>query len=229
LKFAVLSDFNLSIQGGETIAIVGPSGAGKTTLVNLLLGFVSADKGRILINDIDLKLINIDHWYQQLSWVSQRPRVFHGTVADNISLGLSRVSIEAIEKAADQANALEFIKQLPEGFDTIIGEGGRMLSVGQVQRLVLARAFLRDSPVIILDEATANLDTENEQLIQDAINKLSRHRTMLLIAHRLSTVSHADRIIVMENGRIAESGSHDKLLEAGGLYLQLVNAHTSKL
>lgn len=223
----VLTDFNLSIHDGETIAIVGPSGAGKTTLANLLLGFVQADKGQILINDVDLKQINLDHWYQQVSWVSQRPRVFHGTVADNISLGLLKVSIDAIEKAANQANALEFIEALPEGFDTIIGEGGRILSVGQVQRLVLARAFLRDSPVILLDEATANLDAENEHLIQDAIKKLSKHRTMLLIAHRLSTVRHADRIIVMENGRMAESGTHDELLETDGLYLQLVTAHTT--
>lgn len=221
----------MSIHGGETIAIVGPSGAGKTTLANHLLGFIQPDKGRIMINNVDLKQLNPDHWHQQLSWVSQRPRIFHGTIADNIILGLQqhKVSFDAIEAAANQANALEFIEELPEGFDTIIGEGGRILSGGQVQRLVLARAFLRDSPVVIFDEATANLDAENEHLIQDAIKKLSQHRTMILIAHRLSTVRYADRIIVMENGRLAESGSHDELLGIHGLYHQLVSAHTTTL
>jgi len=220
----VLQNFNLHIHAGETIAIVGPSGSGKTTISNLLLGFLRPQQGHLFINETDLNSIDLADWHKHVSWVPQQPRVFHGTVADNITLGQVSCSIQAIERAAKQSNAMEFINSLPEGFQTVIGEGGRGLSGGQIQRLVLARAFLRNTPFILLDEATANLDAENESLLQEAINRLSRERTMLVIAHRLSTVRHADRIIVLEDGKISQSGSHDNLIREPGLYRQLILA-----
>jgi ATP-binding cassette subfamily C protein CydD len=220
----VLQEIDFVINPGEKVAIVGPTGAGKTTLSNLLLGFIRPDTGRVVVNDVDLMNLEAGMWHSNIAWVPQRPRVFHGTVAANISLGLHNVSMASLEAASLQANAMEFILKLPNGFDTVIGESGRALSGGQVQRLVLARAFLRKARLVILDEATANLDSENEKLLQQAIDLLATGRSMLIIAHRLKTVRNADKILVLENGRVTQSGTHEVLIKTPGMYQRLVTA-----
>lgn len=228
--FPVIRNLNLVIQPGEKVAVIGPTGSGKTTLQNLLLGFIRPESGNVEINTRALNEMDLDFWHQHISWVPQRPHIFHGTVAENITLGIDRgmnitkVRHQQMELAASQANALEFIEKLPNGFNTIIGESGRALSGGQMQRLVLARAFLRDSPLIILDEATASLDIKNEALIQTAIDRLAEGRTVLNIAHRLSTVQNADKIIVLEHGEISQAGKHDQLMQQPGLYQQLITS-----
>lgn len=220
----VINDFSLEVNAGETVAIVGPTGGGKTTLQNLLLGFIRPDTGHILINGVSLAKVDITEWYSHVSWVPQKPRLFHGTIAENITLGLSGVSFEEIRQAAEQANAMEFIEQLAEGFDTLVGDGARQLSGGQLQRLALARAFLRKPSVILLDEATANLDAHNEQLLQQAINRLTPGRAVVMIAHRLSTVRHADKIVVLEQGGISQLGNHAALIQEEGLYRHLASS-----
>lgn len=228
--FPVIKNLNLVIQPGEKVAVIGLTGSGKTTLQNLLLGFIKPESGNVEINTKALNEMDLAFWHRHISWVPQRPHIFHGTVAENITLGINRgmnltnVSHQQIELAASQANALEFIEKLPNGFDTVIGESGRALSGGQMQRLVLARAFLRDSPLIILDEATASLDIKNEALIQAAIDRLAEGRTVLNIAHRLATVHNADKIIVLEHGEVSQAGIHDQLMQQPGLYRQLITS-----
>lgn len=220
-----LDGINLRIEPGETLALVGPSGAGKSTLAALLLGFVRPGAGHILVNGTDLRELDDTHWLRHVAWVPQQPRIVHGSVADNIRLGRPAADLTAVAKAARLAQAEAFIERLPEGYHTLLGEGGRTLSGGERQRIAIARAFLKDAPLVVLDEATANLDLESEALVRAAIRRLARGRTMVLIAHRLSTVTEADRIVVLEQGQIAEQGSHADLLAGNGLYSRLVSAY----
>jgi ATP-binding cassette subfamily C protein CydD len=220
-----LTGATFEIRPGERVALVGPSGAGKTTVINLLLGFIRPEGGSILVNGLDLTELDLEDWRRRLAWVPQGPRLFFGTVLDNIRLGAPEASMEAVHEAAQRAHAADFIEALPEGYLTRVGERGAGFSGGQIQRLALARAFLRDAALVILDEATASLDLESERLVQAAIETLVRERTVLMVAHRLSTVERADRILVLEQGRVAAIGTHAELLRAGGLYRQMTAAH----
>lgn len=220
-----LNQITFELHPNERLALVGPSGAGKTTIINLLLGFATPDTGEIRIGDIPLAQINPDRWRQQLAWVPQNPRLFHGSLLDNICLGRDNVEMSAVREAAQLARADEFIDRLQDGYETLIGEHGQGLSGGQIQRIALARAFLKDAPLVILDEATANLDLENEALIREAIRELSKGRMLLSVAHRLNTVQDADRILVLNSGRICEQGQHAELIESDGLYRQMVLAY----
>ena len=219
-----LHDISFEIRSGERVALVGPSGSGKTTLVNLLLGFIEADKGQILINGHNIKQIDLTWWRQQIAWIPQSPRLFHGTIRDNVSLGMPNATQSAVIDALKKAQAMEFVEKLPLGIDTLVGEGGQGLSGGQVQRLALARAFLRDARLLILDEPTAHLDSQSEALIQQAIKQLSSGRSVLTIAHRLNTIEQADRIVVLDQGRVAQLGAHRQLLDESGLYSEMLSA-----
>ena len=220
-----LQGLNFDIPPGQRIALVGTSGAGKTTVVNLLLGFLVPTGGRILIGEQALAEIDLEDWRRHLAWVPQQPRLFQGTIADNIRLGRPEAEPDAVREAARRARAAEFIDALPLGYDSPVGERGAGLSGGQIQRIALARAFLRDAPLVILDEATANLDPESERLVQEGIDELALDRTLLVIAHRLNTVRRADRILVLDQGRIVEQGTHDELAGTGGLYARMIAAH----
>jgi len=217
-----LHGIELAIRPGETVALVGPSGGGKSSLVNLVPRFYHAGSGQIRVDGHDIERLTLHSLRANIAHVGQDVFLFDDTVAANIAYGGRRdASRGQIEAAARAANALEFIESLPQGFDTLIGENGSRLSGGQRQRVAIARAILKDAPILILDEATSALDSESERAVQDALETLMRGRTTLVIAHRLSTVEHADRIVVLAQGRIAETGSHDELLAAGGLYASL--------
>jgi ATP-binding cassette subfamily C protein CydD len=220
-----LRGVSLDLQPGEKVALVGPSGAGKSTVVYLLLRFIEPDRGTITLAGRPLRDLSPQAWREQVAWVPQDPYLFHGTVAENLRLARPGASREEVERAAWQAHAHAFIENLPDGYDTLIGERGARLSGGEAQRIALARAFLKDAPLLILDEATANLDPEIEALIEGAMGRLLQRRTALLIAHRLSTVYRADRILVMDQGRIVEEGTHTALVRQGGLYRRLVGAY----
>lgn len=225
---AALTRTSFRIAPGERVALVGPSGSGKSTTVNLLLGFLRPTGGRILINEQELARMDHTAWLHQVAWVPQRPRLFHGTVLDNIRLGRPEAGMAEVQEAARQAHAEEFIERLPQGYDSPIGEGGQGLSGGEIQRLALARAFLKEAPLVVLDEPTASLDPESEALVQAAIERLAVGRTLLVVAHRLATVRHTDRILVLDRGRVAESGSHAELLAANGLYARLASAYRGR-
>ncbi|MEW6728722.1 MAG: lipid A export permease/ATP-binding protein MsbA [Pseudomonadota bacterium] len=225
----VLHGIDLDVPAGTTVAIVGQSGSGKTTLLNLLPRFYDPTGGRILIDGVDIRALPLANLRAQLAWVGQEITLFDDTVANNIAYGsLQGASMEAIRAAADQAQATAFIEGLPEGFETRVGERGVLLSGGQRQRIAIARALLRQAPILLLDEATSALDTASERLIQQALEGLMRHRTTLIIAHRLSTIRNADRIVVMEAGRIVEQGRHDELLARGGHYARLYRLQFSE-
>jgi subfamily B ATP-binding cassette protein MsbA len=217
----VLEDIDLSIRPGEVVALVGPSGAGKSTLADLVPRFHDPTEGRIELDGVDLRDLRLSELRGMLGIVTQETILFHDTVRNNIAYGLADARQADVEAAARAANAHEFIAALPQGYDTVLGEKGTRLSGGQRQRIAIARALLRNPPLLILDEATSALDTESERLVQQAIDEVMEGRAVLVIAHRLSTVRRADQIVVMDQGRIVERGTHDELLRAGGLYRRL--------
>jgi ATP-binding cassette, subfamily B, bacterial MsbA len=218
----VLSGINLEVAAGETIALVGHSGSGKTTLVSLIPRFYVYEQGQILLDGIDVNDYKLENLRSHIALVSQKVTLFNDTVYNNIAYGaLSERSEEEVRAAAKAAHALEFIEQLPKGFNTSIGDEGVMLSGGQRQRLAIARALLKNAPILILDEATSALDTESERHIQEALEEVMKGRTTFVIAHRLSTIENADRILVMDQGQIVEQGSHDELLALNGRYSKL--------
>lgn len=220
-KNPALKKINLKIQPGQTVALVGASGGGKSTLINLIPRFYDYQWGAILLDGIELKKYRLANLRKQIALVTQHVTLFNDTVANNIAYGLEDASREKIIQAATDAHAIDFINKMPEGLDTYIGENGVKLSGGQRQRLALARALLKDAPVLILDEATSALDTESERYIQDALNKVMQNRTTLVVAHRLSTIENADVIVVMDKGQIIEQGRHDELLKKNGAYARL--------
>ncbi|MEX5219755.1 MAG: ABC transporter ATP-binding protein [Nitrospiraceae bacterium] len=221
---AVLSDINLAVRAGERIALVGPSGAGKSSLLKLLLRFYDVRSGQLLIDGHDVRDLPLSFLRSRIGLVQQEPFLFNGTVKENIIYSDRGADQTRIEAAARAARAHDFIIDLPEGYDTWIGERGVKLSVGQKQRLSIARVLLKDPPIVIFDEATSNIDTENEQKIREAVHELTEGRTTFIIAHRLATLHDVDRIIVVEKGRIVEEGAHEQLMRDGGLYAGLYEA-----
>ncbi|MCI0433661.1 MAG: ABC transporter ATP-binding protein/permease [Gemmatimonadetes bacterium] len=217
----VLDGISFEVRPGEVVALVGPSGAGKTTLVDLLARFHDPTRGRITIDGTDLRAFSARSLRQNFGIVTQETVLFHDTVRANIAYALPDRPQEAVEQAARAANAHEFIARLPNGYDTVLGERATRLSGGQRQRIAIARAILRDPPILVFDEATSSLDSESERLVQEAVERMLEGRTVFVIAHRLSTVRHADLILVIEDGRIVQHGRHDELLAQGGLYRHL--------
>jgi len=218
---AVLEGITFHIPAGSKVALVGPSGAGKTTIFNLLLRFYDRDGGRIAIDGQDIQDVTLDSLRAAIGVVTQEAVLFDESVRDNIALGRSNATEAEIERAAHDAAAHEFISELPDGYETRVGEGGLKLSGGQRQRIAIARAMLRNAPILLLDEATSALDAESERQVQEALARLAKGRTTIVIAHRLSTVRDADQIFVLDKGRVVESGRHQALLTKGGLYAQL--------
>ncbi len=223
-----LDDASLTLDPGKTLALVGPSGSGKSTTAHLLLRFLEPLAGSIHVDGEPLAAIPAEAWRRQVAWVPQRPRLFHGTVLDNLLLARPEAPREIVEEAARRAHAHAFILELPQGYDTPIGEDGRRLSDGQAQRLALARAFLKDAPVLVLDEPTSHLDPESEAAVREAMARLLIGRTVLLIAHRLTTVRGADRIVLLSGGRVVEEGAHASLLGGGGRYARMVAAYEGR-
>lgn len=218
----IIKDFNLTIKKGETIALVGHSGSGKSTLANLITRFYDVSEGEVLIDGVNVRDIKLKEYRQLFGLVTQDSILFNDSIFNNIALGDENPSMEKVQHAAQIANAEEFILKLPEQYNESVGEGGGKLSGGQKQRLSIARAVYKNPPIMVLDEATSALDTQSEKLVQDALSKMMQNRTSLVIAHRLSTIMNADRIIVLEDGKIIESGNHHELLEKDGIYSNLI-------
>jgi subfamily B ATP-binding cassette protein MsbA len=218
----IIQNFNLTIKKGETLAFVGPSGSGKSTLANLITRFYDVQKGEILIDGINIRTIKLSEYRKLFGLVTQDSILFNDTVFNNISLGDDAPNLEKVRAAAEIANAKEFIEKLPHQYQESVGEGGGKLSGGQKQRLSIARAVYKNPPVMVLDEATSALDTQSEKLVQDALDKMMSNRTSIVIAHRLSTIVNADKIVVLDNGKIIEMGTHSELLLKKGIYTELI-------
>jgi ATP-binding cassette, subfamily C, bacterial CydD len=220
-----LQNVSLVLPAGTRTALVGRSGSGKSTLVNLLMRFVDPEAGTIRANGVEITSLPAGIWRQNLALVPQRPHLFHGTVLENISLARPDASLGEIEKATELAGAAEFIRRLSDGYETEVGERGARLSGGEAQRIAIARAFLKDAPVVVMDEPTSSLDPESERLVRTALERLAEGRTVLVVAHRLNTVYGADRIAVLDGGRLVQTGTHRELIQAGGPYASLVKAY----
>jgi subfamily B ATP-binding cassette protein MsbA len=217
----ILRNVSFEAKAGEMVAIVGPSGAGKTTLLDLLVRFYEPKSGEILLDGRDIREIKRSSLLEHIAMVTQDPFLFNVSIRENILYGRPTATLEELEDAARAAHVEEFIRYIPDGYEARVGERGVLLSGGQKQRITIARALLRNAPILILDEATSNLDSESERLIQEALPRLVKGRTTFVIAHRLSTVRAADRIVVMNEGSVAETGTHDELLSRSGLYRHL--------
>ena len=222
----VLTHFSLEVPKGKTVALVGQSGSGKSTIANLITRFYDVNEGAILIDGVDVKDMQTASLRKLIGVVSQNSILFNDTIKNNLLIGKPDATDEELVTAAKIANAYEFIKDLPEGFDTNIGDAGSKLSGGQKQRLSIARAVLKNPPIMVLDEATSALDTESERLVQNALENMMKHRTSIVIAHRLSTIQNADLIVVMQKGRIIEQGTHTELIQKNGMYKRLVEMQT---
>ena len=219
----VLSNINVQIDAGQSVGLVGQSGAGKSTFVNLVLRLYDPARGRILLDGIDLRELDMNELREQIAYVPQTPLLFNASVSDNIRIGRPNASDDAVHEAVRKANALDVIDSLPEGYETILSERGNSLSGGQRQRIAIARAFLKDAPILVLDEATSSLDNQSDRIIQEALARLAKERTTLIIAHRMNSLESVERRLYFEKGRIACDGSHQSLLEESSGYRNLVN------
>jgi ATP-binding cassette subfamily C protein CydD len=219
---SVLKGIDFTLNTGEQVALIGPSGVGKTTILNLLLGFLAPSQGRIQAADRNLEDIGAAEWLKKIGWIGQQPMLFHGTIKQNIQMGRMDATADEIETAAHAAAVLEFTRKLPQGLDTPVGEQGWGLSRGQAQRVALARVFLKNAPLLLLDEPTAGLDTENEQLVLKALEALSKNKSLLLLTHRLIHLEKMDRIMVLADGQIQENGSFRELMQKRSLFYDLV-------
>ncbi len=224
-SYPALKNVSFELRPGQKTALVGPSGAGKSTLANLLLRFLEPDQGRILLDGVPIQTFSTRDWRTRVAWQPQRPYLFNTTVVENIRLGNPMASLEQVIQAARQADIHDFIETLPDGYDTVIGERGTRLSGGQAQRLSLARVFLKDAPILVLDEATSTLDSESEAQVLQAIDAITQDRIVLVIAHRLNTITSADQIVVLQDGQVEDSGSHQELLARSPLYQKLIAAY----
>ena len=223
----VLREIDLALAPGEVVALVGPSGSGKSTITQLIPRFYDPTSGRVLVNDVDVKNQSLTDLRAQMAAVPQEVQLFSGTISENLRISKPEATDDELVDAATAANAHEFITEFPDGYETVVGERGIQLSGGQRQRVAIARALLADPRILILDEATSSLDAESEGLVQQALQRLMIGRTTLVIAHRLSTVRAADRLVVISDGRIVEEGAHDDLVAAGGVYARLLERQLS--
>jgi len=220
----VLNNVSFSLERNRMLAMVGPSGGGKSTIASLLARFWDVKSGRILVKGQDVRDVPLSDLMNHISMVFQRVYLFQETIYNNIIMGRPEASREEVIEAAKKARCYDFITALPEGFETVVGEGGASLSGGEQQRISIARCILKDAPIVILDEATASVDADNESYIQQAISELCKGKTLLVIAHRLNTIRHADKILVISGGKVAEQGTHEELMNAGGIYRHFVTA-----